>query len=199
MNTGVVVIGVSMGGFHALHTVLAPLPRDFSLPIAVVQHQHPKADDYLVRSLNEKCQMAVKYPENGEMPKPGRVYVVPPDRHLRFTEGPCFMLSDDAPVNYSRPSIDVLFLSAAAVYGDAAIGVVLTGANQDGAEGLREIKARGGLAIVQDPVTAQADAMPKAAIAATKIDHIVRLDQIGPVLWDIASENQKRTDRKDVL
>ena len=198
MKTGVVVIGVSTGGFHALHVVLAPLPRDFPVPIAVVQHQYPKADDYLVRSLNEKCQMAVKYPENGEMPRPGMVYVAPPDRHLRFTECPCFMLSDDVPVNYSRPSINFLFLSAAAVYGDAAIGVVLTGANQDGAEGLREIKARGGLAIVQDPETAVAAIMPNAAIAATEIDYIIPLDQIGPVLWDVAGENRKGVVRKEV-
>lgn len=198
MNTGVVVIGVSAGGFHALHTVLASLPGDLWLPIAVVQHQHPEADDYLVRSLNEKCNLGIKYPENGEAPRAGMVYVAPPDCHLRFTDGPCLMLSDDPPVRHSRPSIDVLFLSAAAVYGAAAIGVVLTGANHDGAEGLREIKARGGLGIVQDPATAQADAMPKAAIAATEIDHIIRLDQIGPVLWDIASENQKRVVKKDM-
>ncbi len=197
MNNGVVVIGVSTGGFHALHTVLAPLPRDFSLPIAVVQHQHPKADDYLVRSLREKCNLGIKYPENGEMPKSGMVYMVPPDRHLRFTDGPSLMLSDDAPVNYSRPSIDVLFLSAAAVYGAAAIGVVLTGANRDGAEGLREIKARGGLAIVQDPETAAVAIMPKAAIAATEIDYVVRPDQIGPVLWDIERARRARLAGKD--
>ena len=198
MSTGVVVIGVSAGGFHALPTVLKPLPSDFSLPIAVVQHQHRKANDYLVRSLGEKCHLEVKHPENGETPRPGVVYVAPPDRHLCCTDGPCFMLSDDAPVNHSRPSIDVLFLSAAAVYGAGAIGVVLTGRNNDGAMGLRQIKAQGGLAIVQDPETADADDMPKAAIAATEIDQVVRLDQIGPVLWDVERARRKGPVRKDV-
>jgi len=198
MNTGAVAVGVSAGGFHAFHTVLAPLPSDFALPIAVVQHQHADADDYLVRSLCEKCHLAAWHPENGEEPRPGVIYIAPPTRHLLFTDGPGFVLSDDAPVNYSRPSIDVLFLSSAAVYGVHAIGVVLTGANHDGAEGLREIKAQSGLTIVQDPETAESRVMPEAAIAATPIDHVVRLDQTGPVLWDVERTRRSCLIRKDM-
>ncbi len=198
MKPGAVVIGVSAGGFHALHTVLVPLPSDFFVPIAVVQHQHPDADDYLVRSLDEKCSLVVKYPENGERPEAGTVYLAPPDRHLRLTTGPCFMLSDDDPLNHSRPSIDVLFLSAVPVYGQGLVGVVLTGANSDGAKGLRAIKAQGGLAIVQDPETAEADIMPRAAIAATDIDHVVRLSQVGPALWDIERARRGKSTGKEL-
>lgn len=197
MNKRIIVMGTSAGGLHALHTVLAPIPSDFPLPIAVVQHLHPDADDYLVRSLSEECHLVVKYPENGESPYPGVVYVAPANRHLRISEGPLCMLSDDAHVNHSRPSIDALFLSAAETCGAATIGVVLTGGNDDGALGLRQIKARGGLAIVQAPKTAEAPIMPNAAIAAVQVDHIVRLEQIGPLLWDILRPLRCGPDRGD--
>ena len=160
--------------------------------MAVVRHQIASTDNYVVESLNESSSLMVKFAEDFEKPRPGYVYLAPPDRHLLFNLDATFSLSRGAKVNYSRPSIDVLFKSTYELFGPFAVGIILTGANNDGAEGLRGISERGGLTIVQDPQTAEEKTMPLAAISTAKVDHITRLDQIGPFLGTFKSVTKLR-------
>ena len=175
-----VVVGVSAGGLHALRTLVRGLPADFDLPVAIVQHRS-KDSELLCELLQECACIPVAEVTDKEEALPGRVYVAPPDYHLLAEEG-FFSLSTDDPVRYSRPSIDVLFASASDVYGPDLVGVVLTGANADGARGLRRIVDRGGYAVVQDPESADVKVMPRAAIAAVPEACVLPLDEIGPHL-----------------
>lgn len=176
------VLGVSAGGMHALKTIVQALPATFSLPIAIVQHLGPQSEAYLAEHLNRFSAIEVKEAEDKEILRPGTVYLAPAGYHLLIEPDRSFSLSVDDKVNFSRPSIDLLFESAADAFGDTLIGVVLTGANSDGAQGLRAIKQRGGLAVVQNPNTAEASRMPRAALAATAVDHIVDLERIALLL-----------------
>ena len=180
-----IVIGTSAGGFQALNSVLAPLPEDFPLPILVVRHQSPDSNDYLVKALQQACRVQVQHAQDGQTPQAGRVYIAPPGRHLRIRPGGKMGLSDDEPVNFSRPSIDVLFSSAAEHYGKSLLAVILTGANSDGAAGVQGVKNHGGCVMVQDPASAHSKEMPQAAQAAVEADWVVWLDQIGPQLWSL--------------
>ncbi len=182
------VIGASSGGWAALKQVLGVLPRDFPVAVVVAMHRHPHSDDYLETSLDHECAVRVKQADEKEIIEAGTVYFAPPNYHLLVEESHSLSLSVAEAVHYARPSIDVLFESAAYVYGDRLIGLILTGANCDGAEGLRKIKAVGGLGIVQDPTTAFADAMPRAAITAANPDHILPCDEIGVFLRDLAGK-----------
>jgi len=175
-----IAVGVSAGGLAALRTVVAALPACFAIPVVVVQHRS-RDSELLCELLQECCAMEVGEVSDKEEIVPGRVYVAPPDYHLMVEHG-WFELSTDAPVRYSRPSVDVMFLSAADAYGVDVIGVVLTGANADGADGLRRIVDRGGYAIVQDPATAEVRAMPQFALRAVPEACILPLEQIGPYL-----------------
>jgi len=181
-----VVLGVSAGGMHALKTIVQALPAAFSLPIAIVQHLGPQSEAYLAEHLNRFSAIEVKEAEDKETLRPGTAYLAPAGYHLLIEPDRSFSLSVDDKVNYSRPSIDLLFESAADAFGDALIGVVLTGANSDGAHGLRAIKQRGGLAVVQNPDTAEASRMPRAALAATAVDHIVDLERIAMLLRNLS-------------
>ncbi len=183
-------IGSSAGGMSALSRILSGLPEDLPLAVIVAQHQHPDSDDFLPLHLDDKCLMRVKEADEKEPIAAGTVYFAPPDYHLLIETNETFSLSTAERVNHSRPSIDVLFESAAGVFESALIGVVLTGANADGAEGMRAVKQCGGTTVVQDPETAECDIMPRAAIAACTIDHILPLEGIGRFLAD-------PTDRKD--
>lgn len=176
-----VVVGTSLGGLRALEILLAGLPKSFPMSIAVVQHRHKASDNTLMTLLQQHSALPLKEPEDKEVLVPGWVYLAPADYHL-LVEAGSFALSTDAPVWYARPSIDVLFESAADAYAQRVIGVILTGANQDGAQGLAKIKARGGLAVVQEPITAESRTMPKAAIAAVAVDWILPLEDIAPLL-----------------
>ena len=180
------MIGVSAGGLDALTTVLPALPAGFALPVIVVQHLHPSQDSSQVELLAPRCRLTVKEAQDKEPVRPGYVYTAPADYHLLVEPDETFSLSIDERVSYARPSIDVLFESAVSVWGAALVGVVLTGANHDGANGLRQIRQRGGLAIVQDPATAQHPAMPQAALAAAKPDCVLPLAEIGPFLAQLA-------------
>ena len=181
-----VVIGVSAGGLAALHTMLPLLPVDFDLPVIIVQHLHPASGNYLVQDLNARCHLSVKQADEKEIIKSGTVYMAPPNYHLLVEEDRTFSLTVDKRVNYARPSIDVLFETAALAYREKLIGVILTGANNDGSRGLKKIKETGGFAVVQDPLNAEVDSMPRAALVATAVDYILPLDQIGPLLVSIA-------------
>jgi len=140
---GIVVVGASWGGLHAIGEIVAGLPGDFATPVAVVQHRSRESDHLLGELLQDRTALCVREVDDKEPIQPGHVYVAPPDYHM-LVDGPYFSLTVDAPVRYSRPSIDVTFTSAADSYGDRVIGVVLTGANEDGAAGLARIVERGG-------------------------------------------------------
>lgn len=183
-----VVIGVSAGGMDALRTVLPHLPEKFPVPVVVVQHQGPGTDGYLAEYLDQRCAVRVKEAEEKEKLEPGQVYLAPADYHLLLEDDRTFSLTLESRVRFARPSIDVLFESAADVYGSRLIGIVLTGANDDGSRGLAAIKQRGGLAVVQDPATAEVDTMPKAAIRAAAVDFVLPLKAIGPFLANLYKE-----------
>ena len=177
----IIVIGTSLGGFRALEVVLGGLPKDFHTPIAVVQHRHKASNEVLSSFLERASGMKVADAEDKEPIKPNRVYLAPANYHLLVEEN-AFALSVDEPIQYSRPSVDVLFESAADAFGDGCVGVVLTGANEDGARGAKRIKDMGGIVVVQDPDTAEAPEMPKGAIRCAKVDHILPLEKIGEYL-----------------
>jgi two-component system chemotaxis response regulator CheB len=182
-----IVIGCSLGGMRALQVVLSALPATFTVPVAVVQHRHRASNEGLPSYLRRSSNLPVIDVDDKQWIKPGTVYLAPADYHLLVEKG-MFSLSVDDRVAYSRPSVDVLFESAADAYGDKVIGVVMTGSNQDGAEGARRIKARDGFLVVQDPATAEAPSMPQAAITATRVDRILPLERIGPFLVELCRQ-----------
>lgn len=186
-----IVIGVSAGGFQALKILLPALSATFPLPIAIVQHISERSDGFMMEHLNQLSKITVKEAENKEPLCPGFAYFAPPGYHLLVEPDHSFSLSIDERVNYACPSIDVLFESAAEVYGKTLIGVVLTGANADGAHGIRTIKACGGLAIVQNPEDAECPTMPKASLAATQADYVVYIEQIAPLLQQLVTLKEK--------
>ena len=177
----IVVMGASLGGLRALETVLAGLPQQFPLPVVIVQHRKTDAEETLVALLEQHCGLPVSEAEDKLEICPGQVYLAPGDYHLLVEDG-SFALSTEEPVHFARPSIDMLFESAAETCGRGVIGVVLTGTGNDGALGLARIKQRGGLTVVQEPESADSDGMPKAAVAASAVDRVLPLDEIGPFL-----------------
>ena len=173
-----VAIGTSLGGLNALVELFRRVPPTLSVPIVLVQHRGTTADTTLVDMLSRATRLAVVEAEDKVEMAPGTVYVAPADYHLLVDEAGTLSLSTEAPVRSARPSIDVLFETAADAYRDRALGVLLTGASADGAAGLARIKRLGGCAIVQDPATAECATMPAAAIAATAVDYVLPLDRI---------------------
>lgn len=173
-----VVLGVSMGGVDALKRVLPLLPADFPLPLLVVIHISPGSGDGLARLLDALCQLRVKEADEGDLPRAGTVYMAPANYHLLVEQDGRLGLSTDPPVSFARPSVDVLFESAAACHGKALVGVVLTGAGADGAAGIERIARLGGYTVVQDPADAQMDLMPRAALA--RLSHPALAAQTGP-------------------
>ena len=185
----IVVIGSSAGGLKALEEILFRLPGDFPLPVVVVQHRHAdSADTGLPAFYDKRSKLKVESISDKQPIEPGHVYIAPPDYHTFIEEG-SFSLSVDERVSYSRPSIDVLFESAVDSFGGRVIGVVLTGGNEDGAQGLRRIGRSGGFTIVQDPSTAFNPIMPDAAIALGGVDELLSLGEIAPYLVKLAGED----------
>ena len=185
MTYELIVIGASWGGLHAVGKILSALPEHTDAAIVVAQHRRvDTGDGGLAYILALRSDLPVSDADDKEPILPGHVYLAPPDYHLLIQHG-WFSLSTDQHVHFARPSIDVLFESAADAYGEGVIGVILTGANEDGAAGLARIKARGGVAIVQDPSTAERHEMPASALAATNADAILQLEEIGPFLYGL--------------
>lgn len=184
-----IVIGSSAGGINALEKILPILPKDFPFAVIVIQHISPNSENYFSSHLNKLCFLTVKEADEKEKILTGKVYTAPPGYHLLIERDFTFSLSVDPLVNYARPSIDVLFESAAEAYQKDLIGIILTGANSDGAEGLKLIKKYGGLTIVQDPLAAKSPEMPAAAIKTAQIDHILKLEQIGLFLTEIQNSS----------
>jgi two-component system chemotaxis response regulator CheB len=176
-----VVVGTSLGGLSALELLLGSLPRELRVPIIIVQHRLADPDEMLSVVLQAHSALPVVEPDDKDPIEPGHVYVAPADYHLLVGHG-SFSLSIEPRVCYARPSIDVLFDSAAQAYGASLVGVILTGANKDGAEGLARIKERGGFAIVESPSTAESPTLPEAALAATHVDRVLPLSNIAAFL-----------------
>jgi two-component system, chemotaxis family, protein-glutamate methylesterase/glutaminase len=182
MAVELVVVGSSWGGLEALSRLLVLLPPDFEPPIAIAQHRTPDpAGDGLAASIGAVSPLPVREVDDKDPLSPGTVYVAPADYHL-MVERTHFELSVDAPVAYSRPSIDVLFESAADAFRDGVVGVLLTGANADGTAGLRRIRDFGGTTLVQDPSTAERPEMPEAAIRAGVADRVLPIEGLAAAL-----------------
>lgn len=185
-----VVIGASAGGLSALQEMLSLLPADFSLPILIVQHRLPAQNDLISFTLNESCLLNVKEADQHEPILAGHAYLAPSNYHLLVEPDKSVSLSIDEKVSYSRPSIDVLFETAADVYRSGLIGIVLTGANRDGTVGMQKIKDRGGLTMAQDPKTAEVAVMPNSAIRANVVDKVLSLSEIASCLVRLSGEQK---------
>lgn len=189
----IVVVGTSWGGLAALRTLVAGVPETFTMAITLVQHRHKDSDHLLRVLLQEHTHLEVCEVEDKMPLEHGRIYVAPPDYHTLVEPGH-FSLSTEAPVRYSRPSIDVTFSSAADSYGHRTVGIVLTGANADGSEGLRQISDRGGMAIIQDPATAESPTMPAAAVKAVPRARVMSLSAISAFLIALPAGVPERED-----
>ena len=165
-NIRAVAIGASAGAVQALMQLLPSLPADFPVPIFIVVHVPPDRSNALVGLFHDKCRLIVKEAEDKEEARGGTIYFAPSDYHLLVEKDGTLSLAMDEPVNHSRPAIDVLLETAADAYGEGLVGMVLTGANHDGAAGLRAVAALGGMALVEDPKTAATPTMPAAALLA---------------------------------
>ena len=183
-----IVIGVSAGGLKALSVIFSGLPLNFPLPVMVTQHLHPDDDISLAEILRPKSLLRIVDAVDKMTIYPGTIYLAPPNYHLLIERNGILALSTDHKTNFSRPSIDVMFETAAYAYSDELIGMILTGANNDGAEGIRLIKDFGGLTIVQEPETAEFPVMPGYAIATGKIDKILTLEEMGSFLCSLVEK-----------
>jgi two-component system chemotaxis response regulator CheB len=177
-----IAIGGSAGALDALTAILPMLPAAYAMPCLLVLHIPAKKPSYLPEVLGARCALRVKEAEDKEDLAPGTLYVAPPDYHLLVEKRRCASLSVDEPVQYSRPSIDVLFESAADAYGPALAGVLLAGGNDDGARGMARIKRAGGMTLVQTPRSAAIRTMPEAALALGSIDYTLTPSELGMFL-----------------
>ena len=180
-----VVIGGSAGSFTVLANILSKIPKDFSLPIIICCHRLKHVRSGFIEALEIKSVKKVTEPDDKEGIKKGKVYVAPANYHLGIELGNSFALSTEEMVNNSRPAIDITFETAAYVFKEKMIGILLTGANKDGAFGMKSVKEYGGLTIVQEPSECTIDTMPKAALAATKIDYVMKAEQMVKFLNDL--------------
>lgn len=182
-----IVIGASFGGLQALRTIILGLPNTFKTPIVIVLHIGNNNIDSFISLLNKNSSFGVKEAEEKEKLKPGTVYFAPPNYHLQIETTRYLSLSADTKVNYSRPSIDVLFETAAWALNNKLVGVLLTGSNADGARGLKTIKDFGGTTLVENPETALAPKMPQEALKLSTPDYILDVEQIADKLAEICS------------
>lgn len=180
-----VAIGASAGAMEALSVFLPALPGNFRLPIFIVVHLPPGRKSVLAEIFKARCHIKVRETEDKEPILPGTAYFAPPNYHLLVEQKRTLALSSDEPILYSRPAIDVLFESAAEAYGAGLIGIILTGANQDGAHGLKTIEEAGGLPIVQHPAEATAPDMPAASLAACRHARALKLSAIATFLKEL--------------
>lgn len=182
MHYQMIVIGVSAGGLNALATILPNLSQNFPIPILIVQHVQEGTDNFLVDYLDGLCQLKVVEATDKMAIRKGYIYIAPPGYHLLVEDQHTIALSQNHKLNFSRPSIDILFESAADVFKNHLIGIVLTGANNDGEKGAQYIKSLGGYIITQSVSTAEAKTMPAATIKSVKVDQVLNLKDIAPYL-----------------
>ena len=181
-----IAIGTSAGGVEALSLLLPALPPGLRAAVFVVIHLPRQRPSHLVEIFQPKCALPVREAQDKERVEPGTIYFAPPDYHLLVDRGPAIALSVDDLVNFSRPSVDVLFESAADVYGSRLLGIILTGASQDGAAGLQAIRRAGGATIVQEPATAQVAVMAESALKQGPADFVLSLEEIAARLVTLA-------------
>ena len=184
----VIVIGASAGGGEVLEKILSGLPADYAVPILIVQHLHPDVGEEFARSLGRKTRLPLVSPCDKQKIEPGKVYVAPANYHMLIERTGHASLSVAEKVKWSRPSIDVLFESAGYAWEEKVIAVLLTGANDDGVEGMRTVKAFGGLTIAQEPATAEYPVMPRAAIDAKVAEKVLTPGDISAFLAAIGTK-----------
>lgn len=190
-RTEFVVVGASAGALSALIALMPGLPADLAPPIAIVVHVPPRGPNLIPSVLAPYSKLPVVEIEDKLPILPGTIYLAPADYHVLIESDRRFSLNADDPVNFSRPSIDVLFESAADVYAERALGIVLTGANSDGSRGLRAVRDAGGLTVVQNPASAAVPDMPRAAIAAADPHGVLDLSQIGQLFLSLPKRRLK--------
>ncbi|MFL5469937.1 MAG: chemotaxis protein CheB [Gemmatimonadaceae bacterium] len=190
MSYSIVALGTSWGGLAAMKSLLGGLPADFPIPIVIVQHRGKDSEGLLTHLLQDATALMVCEIEDKDPLAAGTAHVAPANYHV-LVEWGHLSLTVEEPVRFSRPSIDVMFNSAADTYQRETIGVVLTGANEDGAQGLAQIVKNGGVGLVQDPETAEIPTMPKAAIRAVPTAEVLPLDRIAPRLIELAHDGAK--------
>lgn len=183
------MIGCSAGGINVLSDLLPQIPSSIRQSIVVVLHLPANSNDTTARLLDDSCSIRVKEAEDKEVLEPSVIYFAPANYHLLIEKDFSFALSSDEAVNFSRPSIDVLFESAAKVYDNRLICIVLSGASQDGSAGLKHVRERGGVTIVQDPDTAEAPFMPSSALKTKMVDHRLSVEDIAQLLLDLIKED----------
>jgi two-component system chemotaxis response regulator CheB len=181
-----VVIGASAGGVEALAVLLPALPATFRPSLFIVQHLPRERPSLLAEIFARRCARPVREAEDKEPIEPGTVYFAPPDYHMLLEKNRQIALSADEPVHFSRPSIDVLFESAAEVYGERLLGIILTGANEDGAAGLHAIHKAGGVTVVQQPDSAKVPLMIVSALQRGPADYVLSLPEIAQLLGALA-------------
>ena len=193
MNTeykfDVIIMGASAGGLHALQELLGELSPSFPVPLVVVQHRSKEQKGLLEEVLQSRCSIKIKQADEKEIIRSGFVYVAPPDYHLLMEGDRSFSLSADEQVRYSRPSIDVFFVSASMVFKKRVAAIILTGANSDGAFGIEEVRRNGGFTIAQDPSEAEYKQMPAAAIKTGKVLRIWKLSEIAGFLKQVQNND----------
>ncbi|WP_028980598.1 chemotaxis protein CheB [Sporocytophaga myxococcoides] len=185
-----IVIGGSAGSFQVLCKILNKLPEDFSLPIFICCHRLKHIRNGLIEALSLKSIKEVKEPDHNEPIKRGKIYLAPANYHMNIELGNYISLSTEEMVNNSRPAIDITFETCAYVYKEKLIGILLTGANKDGALGMKKVKDYGGMTIIQDPEESVIDTMPKAAMSVTKIDHVMKVEEIIKFLIELNKVTQ---------
>jgi two-component system chemotaxis response regulator CheB len=173
-----VVIGGSAGSFQVIIRILAQLPQDFPLPVIMCLHRLKHVRNGFVEALSLKSKLQVSEPTDKETIKKGAAYLAPANYHMSVEIGNSFALSTEEMLHSSRPAIDITLGSAAFVFKEKLIGILLSGANRDGAAGMKKVAERGGLTIVQEPAECVIDTMPKAALAITKVDHVLSINDI---------------------
>lgn len=178
----VVTIAASLGGPAALSSVLNALPPDFPCSVLVVQHLSASSAPLVLDQLKRQSLLPLAFAEEGQLPQPARAYLAPPDHHLLLDADRRFRLSQLPRVKFCRPAAEPLFASAAGCYRERTLGVVLTGCNSDGALGVQTIKWMGGCVLAQEPATARASGMPRAAIATGAVDYVIPLERIAAAL-----------------
>ena len=186
----IVTIGSSAGGIRALEIILSGLPSDLPVPVLIVQHLDPRHKSLMAEIMQRSSKMKVKEAEDGELIKPSTVYIAPPNKHMLVADGN-ISLTSTAFVHFSRPSIDLLFESVAATFGDEAIGIIISGTGRDGAMGIKAIKEQGGTTLAQNQATSEHFGMPDAAIATGMVDFVLPVYDIAKAITELVTSKEE--------
>jgi two-component system chemotaxis response regulator CheB len=186
----IVAVGSSAGGIRALEVLLKGLPSDLPVPMLIVQHLDPRHRSLMAEIMQRSSKMKVKEAVEGEPILPSVVYIAPPNRHMLVADGH-ISLTSTAFVHFSRPSIDLLFESIAATYGNESIGIILSGTGRDGSMGIKAIKEKGGTTIAQDQATSEHFGMPDAAIATGMVDFVLSIYDIANAIVELVTSKEE--------